>query len=120
MKTLKNINECIELMCKMNKNMKFEELFDNWHSCFSYYLKRRRVGYTQKTIDDLFYNFEMDNWNAMHIENTEYKGFSKRKLIDYFCGECHYICDRVSYDRIFRTHWLFRQAFRKEFDNIKF
>ena len=58
----------------------------------------------------------MDNWTATHKENTEYTNYSKMKLIDEFCGECHYISDRISYDRLFRAHWLFRQVFIKEFN----
>jgi len=68
----------------------------------------------QKAKDILFYEFTMQNWNAMHRENTEYKTFSRRNLYQNFSAEASYISDRISLDRLFRTHWMFRQVFYDE------
>ena len=112
-------DEYYNLIENFNQKMSFEEIHDKWFKCFSYILKSYRLGYTNKIIKSLFYHFDMDNWKAMHKENTEYKDCSKEQLIDHFCGECSYICDRTSYDRLFRTHWLFKKAFSNELWGLK-
>lgn len=76
--------------------------------------------FKKKSINSLFYDFDMSNWEALHKENTEYKNYTKSELIESFASECSYISDRASYDRLFRTHWLFRNAFEKEMNNIRF
>ncbi len=62
----------------------FETLHKLWFDCFSHILKRFKVGFNNKSIHSLFYDFEMSNWNAMHKENTGYKDYSKEKLINAF------------------------------------
>ena len=109
-----------DLMCKMDSEMEFDELHYKWHQCFTHFLKSLRLGYNQKIIDSLFYDFDMENWKDLHKENTEYSETTSQELVEEFTGECHYICDRMSYDRLFRTHWLFKQAFDKEFMKIKY
>jgi hypothetical protein len=106
--------EYYKTMCHMDKYKSFKTIHKKWHECFTYILKSRKKGYTKKIVDDLFYWWGMANWSAMHKENTEYKNSSKEELLDHFFGECFYICDRASYDRLFRTHWLFRHAFEDE------
>lgn len=101
-------------MCNFKPEFSFDKIHRDWLKCFKYIFHYWHIGYTDKIIESLFYDFEMANWTALHQENTEYKGFSKRKLIASFCSECCYISDRTSYDRVFRTHWLFRKAFHKE------
>ena len=96
----------------------FEEILPNWRLCFSYFLLPK--GFEEPAIKDLFFEFEMDNWKALHKENTRYAGYSKEELIESFKAECSYISDRMSYDRLFRAHWLFRQAFRNELNVIRF
>lgn len=109
-----------DLMCEMSTDMDFDELYKRWFSCFLYILKSFKVGYTFTVASSLFFDFHMMNWIDLHKENSEYKDYTKEKLIESFCGECHYICDRVSYDRLFRTHWLFIQAFDKILDVIRY
>lgn len=112
--------EYYDIMCNMDYKMSFEELNKLWYKCFTYILKSFKVGFNKKSIKSLYYDFDMDNWTALHKDQTEYKDYSKKKLIKAFCGECHYICDRASYDRLFRTHWLFRQAFDHELNILRF
>lgn len=102
------------LMSNMSADSSFEKLHSDWYNCFAHILLAFNVGHNEDTIKSLFYDFDMDNWKSMHKENTEYSDSSKEELIKDFCGECSYICDRTSYDRLFRTHWLFRQSFRDE------
>ena len=87
--------------CKVIKN--------NWRQCFKFILKRFNVGFTDKTINSLFDDFEMDNWSDLHIENTKYKDCNKEELYDEFEFEIGYCSDRMSYDRLFRIHWLFKR-----------
>jgi hypothetical protein len=109
-----------EIMCNMDTKRSFKVLHENWFRCFEYILKSFKVGFTKKVIHSLFYNWTMENWTAMHQEETEYKGYTKKKLIGAFCGECCYISDRVSYDRLFRTHWLFLRSFENELNKIRY
>jgi hypothetical protein len=115
-----NKNKYYSIMCAMGEGDKtdFETLHKIWYSCFEYFLKRK--GFNKKSIKELFYGFEMSNWKAMHKENTEYKDYTKEQFITAFCAECNYISDRMSYDRLFRAHWLFRQAFEEELVEKKF
>jgi hypothetical protein len=76
-----------------------------WRKCFFYILSKR--GYNLKASEDLFNNFNMENWYDLHKENTKYETFIKEELYEEFCSECCYICDRVDLDRLFRTHCLF-------------
>lgn len=113
-----NTKKFYDVMCKMEDDKSFEVLHDNWYSCFNNMLSS--MGFNKKSINRLFYEFEMCNWTDLRLENSEYKDYSKEQLIDRFCGECHYICDRYNFDRIFRAHWLFYKAFNTEMDKIRF
>src|SRR3989344_6026350 len=107
-------------MNRMDLKTDFKTIHKNWFKCFDYILRSFKSGHNAKTIKSLFYDFDMDNWTALHKENTEYKNNTKEGLIKNFCGECGYISDRTSYDRLFRTHWLFRQAFNRELMEVKY
>jgi hypothetical protein len=107
-----------ELMSSFNSKMKFYEVHEKWYKCFHWILKSYKIGYTDKIIEDLFYHFDMENWNDLHKDQSEYKDSTSKELLKFFCGECAYICDRTSYDRLFRTHWLFRNAFEKELNSL--
>ena len=85
---------------------------DKWFYCFNFVL--RNWGFSKKSIHHLFYNWDMSNWDALHLENTKYKGFISHDLKRIFFFECVYVCDRMSFDRLFRTHWLFVRAFEEE------
>ncbi len=115
-------NEFYDTMCTFNTSMmNFEELHQKWFTCFSYMLKSYKVGFRGKTIKSLFYDFQMSNWKELWLASSEeYKDFTPEQLSKSFCGECSYICDRHSYDRIFRTHWLFIRAYEEELDNIRY
>lgn len=93
------------------ENMPKEDVHEKWFQCFAWILKSYKVGYRDSTIRSLFYDFDMCNWEAMHKDNSVFKDYSKDRIFEEFCGECRYVCDRCSYDRLFRTHWLFRQVF---------
>ena len=115
-----NKDQYYATMCNFKSSHSFTTLHDNWYKCFSFILKAFKVGYTDKTIKSLFYDFNMDNWSALNLKNTEYAGMSQNEIIDKFCGEANYISDRTSYDRLFRTHYLFRNAFPDEINRIKY
>lgn len=102
------------IMCKeIGKGKTFQEIHKMWFDCFQYILvKQFRM--SKKSCQILFYRFEMDNWTALHKENTKYKDKNEKQLLEIFFGECNYISDRASLDRVFRCHWLFRNAFHNE------
>lgn len=100
--------------------MNFEKVHDRWFGCFTYILEKFNTGFNKDSIKSLFYDFDMENWRTMHLENTEYKDKSKQELFESFAGECWYTSDRMSYDRLFRTHWLFRKAFHDELTRYRY
>ena len=115
--TKENGEECIseetyyDYMCKMDSDMDRCEIKYKWFKCFEYILIKLESSFSRGSIRSLFYEWYMECWDAMWLENsTEYSGKSKDELLESFCGECHYVCDRVNFDRLFRTHWLFRKS----------
>lgn len=114
-----NKQEYYQLMENMNEKDKFPVLLEKWKKCFHFVLLSFNVGFTEQSINSLFEDWDMENWKEMWLENSEYKDYSKDRLIATFCNECGYISDRVSYDRLFRTHWLFKKAFYDELKQIK-
>lgn len=112
-------NEFYEIMeSKISEAETFDALHELWRSAFIYMFKSFKVGFSDKSINHLFDNFRMENSKMFWKENNpEYKDRSDEELIEIFKGECSYISDRYSYDRIFRTHWLFLRAFHDEFNH---
>jgi hypothetical protein len=89
-----------------------------WYQCFRFILLALNKEYPESVIRDLFYRFEMDNWTDLHLDESIYAGKKSRALLESFMTECQYISDRATYDRLFRTHWLFRKAFEKELEEL--
>lgn len=112
--------EYYDLMHTIDEKETFEDIHDSWYKCFSYIMMKLMPGVTEEGIKSIFYHFEMSNWKDLHKENSEYSNQTKWDLVDKFCGECRYISDRFSYDRLFRTHWLFYRAFDDELTKIKY
>lgn len=111
--------EYYEIMCTtINKYKSFKKLYPLWYCCFIYAMAKR--GVNRKSAHSIFYNFIMDNWDALHLENTKYANYKRNELLESFKGECCYISDRLSFDRIFRTHWLFLQVFNKDLNKIRY
>lgn len=106
-----------DTMSNFKSSMTFDKVHKKWFKCFSYILKRFNVGYTSATIKDLFYGFSMQNWELLHLNNSIYSNKSDTEILDAFAGECQYISDRTSYDRLFRTHWLFLMAYDGEMNS---
>ena len=100
-----------EYYTKMNSfsaKTSMKKLREDWFDCFSFVLRDRKVGYTIKTIVDIFEDFEMVNGEMFHLENhPTLKNADRGCLIEEFTGDCKYTADRMSYDRLFRIHWLF-------------
>lgn len=112
--------EYYELMGNMDSLKTFKKLHEAWYKCFNHILNSFNVGFTEKAIRSLYFDFDMSNWKAMWKENSEYKDCTYEELLKVFKGECSYISDRVSYDRLFRTHWIFRQIFEEDLNKLQF
>ena len=92
---------------------KCKDIESLWELFFVTYLKSE--GFCQKSISKLFSWGELGyNWIDLHLPNTEYNGGTKHELLADFKGEVIYISDKCSLDRLFRTHWLYNQAFLVE------
>lgn len=69
----------------------------------------------KQTIDDMFESLAHGNWS--HFWETDE---DKKKNIDELCeelrSEVFYISDRMSWDRLIRTHWIWQRIMdRKRF-----
>lgn len=117
--------EYYDVMCDITKDKKygeitFEEINERWFKCFTYILKNYKVNYSHKSIKSLYYGFRMENWTELKVEvpdkNTENEAYIKRvnELLENFSGECNYISDRCSYDRLFRAHHIFMKIYWQE------
>lgn len=62
----------------------------------------------KQTIDDMFKSLAYGNWK--HFWETDE---DKKKNIDELCeelrSEVFYISDRMSWDRLIRTHWIWQR-----------
>jgi len=109
--------EIMSNFCKF-KHTDFNKIHKLWYSCFYAILRGLNPGYVDGVISDLFYNFQMSNWKDLQLACSIYKGGTREELYYEFVNEVAYISDRVSYDRLFRTHWLFRRVFDKQLFNL--
>lgn len=110
-----------EIMCNFDETIalnNFDKIHEDWFNCFARICRKLEPKILPSTIRALFYNFDMGNWTALHKENTEYAKSSIEDLKNSFAGETDYISDRISWDRLFRTHWLFRQVYSKEMQEM--
>lgn len=98
----------------------FTEIHTNWYNIFNYILLSVNNEFTTSVVSSLFYEFDMENWKALWQENTEYADKSKVDLLETFKFEVSYISDRTSFDRLFRTHWMFLNSFRDNLNIIKY
>jgi len=110
----RKVHKIMKLLNTMSKYKleDFDQIHKYWFKTFNFILKN--WGFNKKARHELFYWWDMDNWKAMHLDKSEYKKCSKEKLFDHFLGDTNYCSDRMSYDRLFRCHWLFRKIFDKE------
>jgi len=92
---------------------KFEEIDKLWYEYFSFTIRELGVN-TKKAIDALYYDWDMDNWEAMHFSKSEYKSYNRDEVYTAFYGDADYISDRISFDRLFRIHWFFKKCFHDE------
>ena len=102
------LTDDLEVFCYKIYNGPTKDIDKNWKAFFTCYLKF--IGFNPKAIKELFqWGSDGHNWDALHIENTEYANEKKDKLLQSFCSEVEYIYDRISLDRLFRAHWLYNQ-----------
>lgn len=91
----------------------FNELYKAWRKAFCYVLKRQS-GMSKKSAKHLFKYFEMQNSKMFWKDNNpEYSNHTQEELEQSFLSDVSYCSDRMSYDRLFRCHWLFLRAFPK-------
>ena len=89
------------------ENYDFEKLSKLWYAFFSKYLKF--LGFNKKAIDNLFeWGQDGHNWKLLHWDTDE-NIIPIKQLVESFSGELDYITDRMSIDRLFRTHWEFNR-----------
>lgn len=94
--------DIVDKLCEFSSNRQDIHL---WESLFKEVL--RKWGISKKSADLLFKWGEYGyNWEKLW-ENEEEKNMTSSKMLDKFYSEVEYCSDRMSYDRLFRCHWLY-------------
>lgn len=107
------IYQDIDSMRKSNA-YDYKKLKSLWKKFFTMALKDG-FDFNKESINVLFdWGSGGHNWIELH-PTDEYNKLSKKKKFDKFCHEIFYISDRLSIDRIFRTHWMFNQLTEKDY-----
>ena len=88
-------------------------------------------GFNKTAIDALFgWGSNGHNWQALWSEchptstnpkkrHMNYGRVPARRFLEDFKGEVGYIYDRLSLDRLFRTHWLYNQWMMRTEPKVK-
>lgn len=114
----RNLHRRMEIGCQLldfeEKYLSsFEEIYALWYEFFE--KSMRAMGIRSRQASKLlFEEWEMENWKNMHLENSVYAEYNRDRLYQSFSGDVNYISDRISFDRLFRAHWFFRQVFMDE------
>lgn len=99
---------------KFNKE-EIEQIIKNWKNCFSFFLEN--WGFNESAIEALFeWGESGHNWDKLHYSDEEWN-VSLQGAYDAFYWEYQYCCDRMSMDRLFRTHHKFN-LFLQKYKNI--
>jgi len=101
----------------------FTENLEKWFACFEYTLKHLNKDFNKSLTKSLFWDFEMSNSKMFWIENNpEYKHLKNKykELFEKFSDDAEYCSDRMSFDRLFRLHWLFREIYNTELTEYRY
>lgn len=104
---MKLTNRLCRLTYKIKEENDLKKIEKLWKQFFFIYLES--LGFNKESINHLFSWQIGNNWRDLHIENTEFKLYNKTLLLERFKGQIEYIFDRMSLDRLFRTHWMICQ-----------
>lgn len=91
-----------ELMRSFTPGMPLEEVTERWYKCFRYFLKSLKVGFTDKTVDHLFYKWDM----RLVGSTTRYNSYGDLWL-ELFVELCQKPVTNV--DDLFQIHHTYLQ-----------
>lgn len=90
------------------------DLAERWYKYFTYILYH--FDFDVERAHDLFVGFEMSNskmfWKSNHVD---YKGYEFYELYNSFISELEESNDKMSFDKLFRAHWLYLKAYESLF-----
>lgn len=103
--------EYFEIIHKITDSSKnYKKVKDNWKIIFECVLKEMK--FSDYSIKLLFENGKCGhNWRVLHKENTKYAEIGEKDIFKNFQFDLEYSSDRMSFDRLFRLHWLFNESF---------
>ena len=120
---LKSLNQ-FSLDCKTDSP---EEMFRKWRRAFR--LSMRYLGIGRRAANKLFWwgNYHHDhgpsgysgwghNWKRLHMTDEE-AAWSAEECRRCLSWETMYSSDRMTFDRLFRRHWLFGCCMHKLINN---
>ena len=99
--------------------LKIKELWKKYFYKIMYYKFGSSRFFAREFFDWGKYGY---NWNVLHQNEMYKEDASTFQCLSDFYGELFYVSDRISYDRLFRVHWLwnrFEYSFLKEIHSNK-
>ncbi len=104
-----------DLCADISKDIKdAKQIKRDWRWIFVHILTEMLPSITEDDAEVIFNGFDMCNFKPWHKENTKYKDFSIEGMLKEFKSELYYCSDRMTFDRLFRCHWLYRQSIPDE------
>ena len=104
----KDLIDAVDALKARKSKSNYKKLSKMWFKIFHCSLKKFMPNLTKKDSYTMFLGLAFENGHMFHIEeNNYYKDYSFEQLINEFKGDISYWVDRASFDRIFRTHWLY-------------
>lgn len=79
-----------------------------FHAMCTYNFKLKK-----QTIDDMFKTLAYGNWEHLW-ETDEEKKVTINELCQELRWEVYYISDRMSWDRLIRTHWIWQRIMSRK------
>ena len=114
MKKNKFKKEYEDLLVSFTPEMSLDELSKRWYTCFRYFLKSLHVGFTDKSVNHLFYEWKMNLVaDKVQCHNTYQQWF------DLFCEQCKGLTGTYSrVDHLFQAHHTYIQLVKNHLQNI--
>ncbi len=103
------IEQCCKLSCYIREHhdLANDELTNRWKSAF--FLIAKRMGFNKEGRRYLWEQLAEGNWEHLH-QTKEENMWSRAKWLDNFASDLWYCSDRMSFDRLTRLHWQYRQC----------
>lgn len=91
-----------------------KQIEKDWKWIFIHIITEMLPSLTEEDAEVMFNKYEMCNFKPWNKDNTEYAHLSKEEMLKEFKDDLYYCSDRMTFDRLFRCHWLYQQCIPDE------